>query len=410
MVKGEKTLYAENKAKSIPGFIDKNDIFDWNLETPEELEDYIKELDEQQVFSDGLKQAIIKSGYMGSVDDRKALLKYIRNKFEVQGLDRYYIKDTLNNWLDGNPVDDSYLGRERVYNVCMALDMSLEETEVFFKKYYLQRPFNFRRADEIIYYYCIKNAKKYIDVQRILEKTKSYVEIDDPCSTQSTIATEMINKEIDRIHNEEELIEYIRNNNINGGNHSCQKVTMKLLESINKIDYFYDINIEEDEKKKKKEITIKDLLRIFYGGELKNNKDVESSILGKIAFPTEVDFSNIRNDGKEKTGKNGNVIKYVSSDVYRRTIILLTFFEYFSSLSYKLDTIEMDSFSIYENFIILVNKNLYEAGLPELYYRNKFDWLFAYCAYRNEDGDDKPDAIETFHEMIKGYVDRENAG
>ena len=79
-------------------------------------------------------------------------------------------RNTVVNWISGGlrPKKGNE-SRENMFKIAFALNLSVEETYRLFHCVYLDRSFNFRRANECIYYYCINTGRTYQHAQNLLE-------------------------------------------------------------------------------------------------------------------------------------------------------------------------------------------------------------------------------------------------
>ncbi len=168
MEKGEMTVIAEKKALETEGLKEinsPNNIWaDDEYIVPDELLQYMKDLDEETLFLDGVKEAVVNDGFDGDVNDIKAVSKFIKNRFVEQGLPSDYLRGTLEkSWLSGKEVSDTDDARIKVYNLCMSLHMNIDDVVTFFEKKYLQKSFNFKRIEECAYYFAFSNGYGIIE-------------------------------------------------------------------------------------------------------------------------------------------------------------------------------------------------------------------------------------------------------
>ncbi len=404
MTKGEMTVIAEKKALETEDLkeINKSENIwaDDEYIVPDELLQYMKDLDEETLFLDGVKEAVVNDGFDGDVNDIKAVSKFIKNRFIEQGLPSDYLRGTLEkSWLSGKEVSDTDDARIKVYNLCMSLHMNTDDVVTFFEKKYLQKSFNFKRIEECAYYFAFSNGYDYRELSKLLEEINS--NIGEKCSEDDSIATEHIKNSIIGIKNRADFITYISENHsaFSGITSSGKRIIEEKIANIEMyLDYRTVIDkevkdnsgdIEDSSERRQQHTSVKYILSEIYGGVLKQKKQVVSDYsfqsLKYLNFPNEVEISKILNGNK------------VSHDLIRRTIILFTFFSYYNECHSE-ETLQED---IYDGFLYEVNLALIRAGFQELYFRNPYDWLFAYCAYRS--GDIGP--IETLHGLLKDFVD-----
>ena len=72
--------------------------------------------------------------------------------------------NTLSNWFKGGPRpkkgEDS---RKSMFALAFALELNPVETAELFHKVYLDRAFDYRNANEVVYYFCLSNKKSFND-------------------------------------------------------------------------------------------------------------------------------------------------------------------------------------------------------------------------------------------------------
>ena len=67
---------------------------------------------------------------------------------------------TLRNWFNGSTrPDKSDKSREDMFALAFALELTVEETQRLFHDVYLDRAYNKRNHQELIYYHCLKNGR-----------------------------------------------------------------------------------------------------------------------------------------------------------------------------------------------------------------------------------------------------------
>lgn len=119
------------------------------------------------------------------------------------------------------------------------------------------------------------------------------------------------------------------------------------------------------------------LLSVIFGENMRTYQK-KSSFSKAAVFPELIrsDFPLGMNLSRIKRGEP------VSDTILRKTLILLNFYCFFAVLFAKNDT--SDLFCAIESdfldFVHETNDLLCSSGLPALYVRNPYDWLFLHCA------------------------------
>lgn len=94
--------------------------------------------------------------------------------------------------------------RKPMFAIAFALGLNTAQTKALFNKVLLDRAFEFRNADEIIYYYCIKHNKTWAEAKRLIESVAA-----DQESSDYTVATEFIRTDADALEDDAQLIDYV---------------------------------------------------------------------------------------------------------------------------------------------------------------------------------------------------------
>lgn len=395
--KGDLTLKAENDLFALPE--DEEEAVTIGLEYWFNSKNYSS-------FSDGLVKAVISSGYNGSPDDRPAVCQYILHAADKAGIPLEKEKRNIQNWLnEKNPPSRNLAGRDTVFKICFALKMDFPTVKSFFRKVYWERPFNFRNLSECVYYYCFQHGYSYSHAKEILEKVKSQQK-----GGSSEEFTRKIPETIDAFLSEEEddkLVQYLSQHY--GSFQIKEKTAAKIIEDLLKdckkcVDELFDRfpetckldgidghflpdNADEEYDEKNNLKGNEKLLNFIYGIPARTfdehgnymKKSVENDIAR--AFPLNYARSNLPSPAQLKNILNGTV-KF--SDSIRKALILLDFFQF--SVNNMLNRANTDhSFNdVYGDFEAEVNLLLNECGFPEIYLRNPYDWLFYYCASRDD--------------------------
>lgn len=286
--------------------------------------------------------------------------------------------NTLTNWFKGGPRpkkgEDS---RRSMFALSFSLQLTPYETSKLFHKVYLDRAFDYRNTDEVIYYFCLNNKKTWTDANRLISMIKD----SDICVNDNTIYTAQIKNDIETLKDEEALIAYLSDhgNNFAKKNITAIKVMKRLLAEAN--------------EKANEESEVEEYVDRFRGYDKTSNN-----------FTYEV-ITNLRVNGDKGTKtlfKNARLPKEIKNrfpeaitiskkdhtyEELRKLIILLFSYCYWYDVQQKNKAVELD------DYISEINVHLYESGFSLMYYGNPFDWMFLYCAIS-----DSP--IDTFRGLL----------
>lgn len=128
-----------------------------NSISPED-ENYIQELLEIassfRTFDAALDEFIVQKGYTGNLADTDAKVRFIKCKFDEAGIP--IEARILKGWFQKHTQAEK---RDYAIQFCFAFHLTLEETQDFFRRVYLQRNLDCHTIREAIYYYCIEMAQ-----------------------------------------------------------------------------------------------------------------------------------------------------------------------------------------------------------------------------------------------------------
>ena len=302
---------------------------------------------------------------------------------------------TLKNWLTSAPPTD----RKKVFLLCFALEMNLYQCKEFFFKSFLSRPFNFKDNTEAIYFHCFAYNKPYrkaVELLSRLENMPKYDAIDN-------IDTISVGEEIAQITDENELLEYIANNQFDK-----TKQHIAVRERINKL-LKLDMLLateesEHDNTEPNKPINscgkLLNQIYNFHSDAAQLGRFSKSKLPPLIAknMPTRQNMVKVLN------GETDN------DDLYRKALELLFFYQYYTSEKCNQIKCGIDLCSIdllnqdrdkkdelhYYQFKNLLDKTLNDCGYLQLYVRHPFDWVILFCARHNN-------PLEAWRDIIDDY-------
>lgn len=373
-----------------------DDLFSENysfLDT-ELTDDYLHEYPCKN-FADGLTDSIIAHGYTGDRDSVEDKVKFAAAKCSENNVELN--KANIRNWFtDKRPISSSR-SRELVYQLCFALNFTLDEVTEFFLKVYFECPFNYRDHHEAVYYYCFAKQLKYSDAQRLIAQADKLLE-NHKADTPALEFTKMIGTALGKIGSEDELLAYIENNSNEffRNNRTASKYASDLIDEACELAVkMYSIETTEHESRHlAKKANIDLLLFQLLGADILEYKgdksfakaaDLPESV--KSNFPLKMQLSNI---------KNGKAVSY---ETMRKALVILSFYCYFSALFYenRKDTSFCSLQEDFEGFIAETDDLLYSCGYPKLYIRDPFDWLIMHCAYDEFPLDEFRNAISKYY-------------
>ncbi len=168
----------------------------------EDVLEYLQDETSFMSFGEGIRRIIRKKMPESYYKDERKFLKEKANEQSIK-----FNKNTVDSWFDGTPPKKGDKDRERMFLVCFALKLDLEETIELFQKVYCDRPFNFRNYKEFIYFCCINNGWDYDHAQSLINQIEFSEDVND-----HTIYTSMMHNNALGFNCDDEIIQYIYNN------------------------------------------------------------------------------------------------------------------------------------------------------------------------------------------------------
>lgn len=308
----------------------------------------------------------------------QGLLELVREKYGdlVEGDLFHFIKDcgvsrnvelsmpTIKNWLTqkANPqANDDIRTRTQIYKLCFALNFNVEETERFFSKVYLCRPFDCRNVDEVIYLFCMRQGLSYSKAQELISEAKEVMQTESENGNNYS-ETRVLNLNIRKIMDEKTLLSFIEKNK-----ESFRKNNRTAIKRYNEL-------IEEAERLTKisnETVSVDTLLEKIYGFDLvalqKSNKELTIKKKSRFLSIVTMNFPQKQKLHEIKEGK-------ASYDTIRKALILMKFYVFYKQ------AIKYNPSDLFDDFRQETNDLLEECGYGYLYSRNPYDWLFMHCA------------------------------
>ncbi len=389
-------------------------------------------------FDEALTAFILRQGYSGNVDNIDDKAEFISEKFinaKITPLPR-----DIKEWFIPSNVKRS---RKRAFQICFAFELGVTETDDFFKRVWFERSFDCHQVDEAIYYFCIKNGMSYGEADAIIKKIPK-AQREKMIPDTNALYTRTIVNELDKITDVNTLLKYMEENI---GNFSYNNVTaIKFVRNLwNKIvgkdGFAYKegqiidrmLNRSHPNRKKKKDDTCS---KEVIDREVKREKELKQDdfvISGENASSWTIYTQIMGLDNKQETqyaptrslsavlegnmlvpfrvhncfpdkAKIDGIIRgdEMSSEIIRKMIIFLSFYTFWARKVIEENTVfvnveESDS----ERCLYNINKYLTDAGYPEIYPGNPYDWIFLWAL-----NDSQP--LEAFRYYIRELIVEKN--
>lgn len=319
-----------------------------------------------RTFGEGLTTMIQKK--YPSVSSQKVIDFIVASsKKNAVDLKEIASKNTLKNWFnEGLRPKKGEDSREKIFALAFALQFTVEETAELFHKVYLDRAFDFRSENEIVYYYCLSSGKSWNDAKRIISSIE-HIE----SSNDLTKYTFEIKADIDKLKDERELLSYIKfhRRNLEKNNVTAKHQLATLLEKAKKYA-MKEAELPEHEGQFdgvwKKEDTIS--INFMYGIIADTTPSAPkgtTSVFKNARLPKE-----IANRFPEAACFSEKEPTYES---IRKMIILLFSYVFWYHVQWE--------HKIYDliDYTVQLDSLLNECGFSTMYYGNPYDWLFLFC-------------------------------
>ncbi len=356
-----------------------------------EDEDFIEELLEIvqlfRPFSEGMDEFIHEHGYAGELSDTDAKVSFIRAAFEKANM---ISPREIREWFSGQPVK-----RDTVFQLCFAFGLDGGETDEFFRRIYTkERSFDCHQLQEAIYYFCLNNGFTWADALDI----QSQLPLVGHHAGGEAVYTNSIIEELNGLTTKEELITYLTENieKFSDSNVTAYDTIRRLWAQAAGPDGLLireherlpsildDVAIGEKSRLRAGNTGVKSwdaYLAIFQLDkddvkQLKAERSIRP-ILKKLHADVRDSFPD--RQGIEKILRG----EHVSYERVRKWLVLLTFYTFWAQKAVKegnYDAAPEDA----NRCLTSMNQFLCDAGYPELYVGNPYDWIFFFASKSDE--------------------------
>lgn len=340
-------------------------------------------------FSDAITEFISERGFDGDFTDVDAKVKYIKTAFEKANMTP---PRELREWFTaGQPIK-----RDTAFLICFAFGLDGGETDEFFRRYYAkERSFNCHQVQEAVYYFCLNNGLSYaeaLDIQTRVPLSKRSQKSGDVVYTGSIIA------ELNDLETKEELVTYLAENidKFSDSNVTAYERIRRLwalaagnggllMQEREKLPSILD-DAATGEKSKLRSGNTGVKPWDAYLAILQLDKDdvkqlkAERSIrpiLKKLHDDAQDSFPDRQGIDKILRGE------HVSYKRVRKWLVLLTFYTFWAQKAVKEGSYEAKPVDA-KRCLTSMNQHLMDAGYPELYVGNPYDWIFLFASKSEE--------------------------
>ncbi len=355
-------------------------------------------------FSEGLDEFIVSHGYQGDLTDINSKTTFIREAFASHGMKP---PRELEKWYTENQT----VRRDTAFQLCFAFGLDGSDTDEFFRRVYTrERSFDCHRVQEAVYYFCLNHGLSFADAQDICCQLPQPPKQAQP--GQTAIYTSSIIAELNRMDTREELIQYLTENIAQFSQHNVTAyATIERLwrdiagkDGLLEREYrrFHVAGDDAATGARAKQYYDDDgfkawdaYLAIF---QLDKAQVADLKLDRNIRPAIELLHADAQDSFPDRQGIEAILAgKNVSYERVRKLLILLEFYAFWARKRLETGTCdagEQDG----ARFIDTVNQYMIEAGYPELYVGNPYDWIFFYVSHDRE-------PLITFREIWQSLLD-----
>ena len=345
-------------------------------------------------FGQAITSFLCANGFSGDANNIDEKVNYLKDKFKEADIPA---PRDIRKWFS----EDKGINPDTAYQICFAFNLSIDETRDFFRRVYFERAFDCHSITEAVYYYCMRNGLSYSDALDIIAqmpKPKATVIKAD----KEILYTGTIVEFINGAKNADELVAYVTDHIEQFGynNATATKHIQELWASLAckdglaykeglLLDKAFNFEFGEDFGKDDEYTIVTEdadsVWRIFaqivgldrrQTTQLGTNRTLKPLLENNALLPALAEDSFPDRNGIEMIIKG----KHVSHERIRKILILLEFYTYWANatVAHKnalWEATEIDA----ERCIDKINRYLIEAGYPELYPGNPYDWIFMWA-------------------------------
>ena len=366
-----------------------DEIIRKNDYSPEAILSFLSDSDNFISVPEGIKRELSRLEYEGDDDELLKGFKVVLQKAGFSKDERKHAKNWLINGVLPSPLYDYPI------RLCFAFGLSGQSALEFLWKTCRVNGFNFRRAEDVVYCYCLDNGKSYTEAKSIIAKYKEHTTDENYEESDATKRTHMIRSVFGNLDmNENVFFDLLCKNKKN-----FIKYRITAYEEVLEIGKRLTTTIKEqitDYNFRRKrcamlggydaEITLYPEI-VFAFGLINKAAKGDDTPFGEIMdrFPQERYFADMFCIPSEATDKE--------HDKARKSFILLYFADY---------TLDPPPDEFFGEFFIALNDALDRCGYAKLYPANPYDWLILKCVrsldHIDQDAGNNP--VELFNEIL----------
>ena len=312
---------------------------------------------------------------------------YLKDKFSAAGIDPAKARNTL-KWL----TEPKGFERETGFRISFALNLTTAETDDFFRTVMLDRSFDCHTIKEAIYYYCIFHRKNYQTAEELIAAVPQPKKGPVPDAVD-VLYTRNIISFLQICPNEKMLLNYFKENISQFCyNQVRAKEYIRLL--WNKISAADGLAAQEQKflsgpDRLSPPVTSDSTWNIYLQILGLEQADVRYIDTDRTIKPILENRTFMHQFASENFPNRQNIEKILrgsstQNDLIRKTLILFIFYQFWINIALSKKSQKSYEAGIHdrERCIAELDQYLLDAGFPEMYAGNPFDWIFIWAAGR----------------------------
>lgn len=325
-------------------------------------------------------------GYTGE-NEPEAKAAYLKEKFAAAGIDPSKARNAV-KWL----TEPKGFERETGFRIAFALNLNIVETNEFFRTVMLDRSFDCHTIREAVYYYCICHGKDHQTAEKLINAVPQPKKGPVP-EAADVLYTKNIIDFLQTCPGDEMLLKYFSGNLAQFGYNQVRvKEYIRLLwDRISAADglaaqerkYLIDDDVRTNQDTADSTWTI--YLQIL-GLDPDDTRHIETDrtikpILNNKTFMHQFASDNFPNRQSIEKILRG---ESTQNDLIRKTLILFVFYQFWINRALSQKGHQSYESGPYdrERCMTELDQYLLDAGFPEMYAGNPFDWIFIWAAGR----------------------------
>ncbi len=343
-------------------------------------------------FAKAMTLFILEHGYTESEDDNNKKIAFVKAKFKDAGIE---VPRSVKSWFEQSKRPK----RNTAFLICFAFSLNVEQTNDFFRRIYLERSFDCHSIEEAVYFFCMNNGYRYQEAEKMLKQLQKQ-EFGKIPKEGEILYTETVGAYIKNCSKPEALITYMKEQE---GQFSYNNAT-----AARSIRYLWGKIAGEDGLAVREGILLeKENQALACSQEdskitVTNEKSVWTIYLQMLGLDYyQVSHLAVFGERSLKAILKDNVLlsslaeeyfpdrqsidkillgKHVANESVRKLLILLVFYVYWAKRSVKKnDLFYCAEYMDAERCKNEINTYLLDAGYPELYAGNPYDWIFLWA-------------------------------